>query len=770
MSRLTEKDVTWFLENLELQIEDLERQKEDETIEIYFDTADMLRAVLGLQAFFQDAEEFDEQLFNNDKTLVRCLATSGWLGTIRMLPSHQDEFLSLMNINFGLGSEANYPHRKDIFLEFIKENISSDKSKQIPIHKIGEEIAEDEMVDFVRQIKQQAESAESLFKAFECIGRWQPRLARLIRENSLYLEPEKFKYAEIISSNIFHELKSAFDERRKSENMMNNFADALAVAALIERVKLYKEKKTKKLPRFYVSTRLFRDVIEMAGVGQHLIYREPDRIDSEKSVTSIVTDKCSVLRRADYFIFKAAFGSQSKAHRSQAQTTTFAGMNLYKLHNAVTKIFDARARLMPTAVRSIEIEGRSLNDIIEEVRQFSFLNNIWLRFIKTEDLKKLRDLEEEARILVKKEQVSKAIEATREALEVNVNEYKQVKSIWQELKQSSQVLQARTSKNIAEQIDVFRDLGLLRFSFPERVHRRIEEVLDAILRGGDNEQRVARNWVIIAYYSESNDLDEETDNLALVSAVLWSVEMDKRLIKRLEESLKAGTLKHYSLKMIFAAAIFRSSSNLKRGRHTSDLIEKGRQMLYDLTDEFTYTRERKKRIDLAIGLAYLHFHLWWSLGYRSFWYPPSETTKHEQADEGVQLINQAIDYSKQAYDLLHKDDMIRRVYTLNQYLYYLVMAGGVNRGDEMDNAAASLASYKANRDWWQYRCDDTLARYFHRMAVFATTEEEWKTNMDLAHVHIEEAQRASHGDSEIENYVSIFGVDYNKRRHVSMHI
>jgi len=770
MSRLTEKDITWFLENLDLQIEDMERQQKDgANIEIYFDTADIYDAVLGVQAFFQDEEEFKQSLFNNDKTLVHCLATSGWLGTVMMLPSHQAEFLSLININFGLGSEESYPQRKTKFLEFVKESIGSDRSKQIPIDKIGEDIAEDELIDFVRQIKQQAESAKVLFKAFECIGRWQPRLARLMREKSLHLESHKYNFSEIISSNNFHYLKAAFDERRRSANTMNNFADALAVAVLIERVKLYEEKKTDRLPRFYVSTALFKEVIEMAGVAQQLNYRKSTDTNSAKN-PGILNNPCGVLRGTDYLIFKAAFGSPPKEEQPQAQTKTFAGMDLYGLREAISKILVARQPLTPEAVKSIEIEGRSLNDLIQEVRDFSFLNNIWLQFIRTEDIKKVRDLEAEARDLVKKEQVNKAIKATKAALEVNLSEYEKVKSFWQELRHASHTLQARTSKDASEQLDVFRDLGLLRFSFPARVHDRIEEVLQTILRGGENEVRAARNWVVTAYCSASSNLDEETDNLALVSAVLWSVGMDKKLIKRLEESMKSGRpLRHFSLMIIYAAAIFRSCSNLKKSSHTSGLIERGRRVVEKIAEEFESTDSGQKKVDLAIGLAYLHFHLWWSLGYRPFWYPSSEFTKTDQAEEGKQIIDKAIDYSKQAYDFLPDDDMRRKVYALNQYLFYSVMGNRESSNDEMDKAAATLGSYKSNRDWWQYRFEDTLARYFHRMAIFAGTDDEWKRWMDLAYRHVDKASKESHGDMDVENYVTIFGIDYKKRRNISPH-
>lgn len=758
MNQQIEK-LKWFLENLDLQIEDLERQERDGAeLELYFDTSDIHDAVLGLQAFFQDGGRFDERRFLSDKTLVHCLATSGWLGMIRMLPSHQAEFLSLMNINFWLGTEEayrrEYPRLKRHFLDFVRKNIG-DRS----VSRFGEDIPEEELVAFVEQIKQQAKSAKLLFKAYEGIGLWQSRFSKLMREKALALEKDKFKFAEIVRTDTFQLLKAAFDKRRESANTMNNFADALAVATLIERVKLYPS--TRRLPRFYVSTGLFREAIEMAGVAPQLLYRGVEEDDASEKPSNFLTNPRGVLRGADYFVFKAAFGSRRRADKPGEILKSFGDMNLYELRDAVVNILAAREPLSDAAVDSIEVAGRSLNDIIQEVTQFSFLNNVWLQFIEQADIRELQDLEEEARDLVKQNEVSKAIRATRVALARNVSDYNDVKELWRDLRTAAHELQSRARLNAADPLDIFRDLGLLRFAFPNQARDRIERVLGAILQGEDHEQRGARNAVITAYYSD--DAEAEPDNLALVAAVLWVAGMDAMLVKRLKETLdERGELPHHSLKFVLAAALFRSADAAPRSAPRL-----GDETLSELADEFTHTRDQARKIDLAIGLAYLHFHHWWSLSHRPFWYPPARSVKHDRPDEGRRLVLRAIDYSKHAYDFLHRDDMTRKVYALNQYLYYLVMGGDETREDEIDNAASTLTTYKDNRAWWQYRCDDTLARYFHRKAVTAKTEDAWRQSMADAREHLHKARVKAHGDSEVDNYYSIFSVDALKWRHVS---
>src|SRR5258706_295494 len=82
----------------------------------------------------------------------------------------------------------------------------------------------------------------------------------------------------------------------------------------------------------------------------------------------------------------------------------------------------------------------------------------------------------------------------------------------------------------------------------------------------------------------------------------------------------------------------------------------------------------------------------------------------------------SITYAKSAYDLLSNDHKAKKAYALNQYLYYLVEGGGDDRKKEMFDAARTLLLAEVGRKTWQYRFDDTMARYFHRLACAAKSE------------------------------------------------
>src|SRR5947209_6850682 len=92
--------------NLGLQLEDIALLKKEKIVtEFFFDNADIHDAVLGSRAFYPPFthEGFDVAKFTDKRTLVRSLASSGWLGKIRLLPPHQTEFLGQLNLYFGIG-------------------------------------------------------------------------------------------------------------------------------------------------------------------------------------------------------------------------------------------------------------------------------------------------------------------------------------------------------------------------------------------------------------------------------------------------------------------------------------------------------------------------------------------------------------------------------------------------------------------------------------------------------------------------------------------
>jgi hypothetical protein len=736
MNRTLKQNVIWFLDNLKLQIEDISLEKRGINPEIYFDTGDVRGALLGMESFFNPDRGFDIKTFFEEKTLVQCLASGGWLGAIQLLPPHQAEFLNLLNLDFGVAVEKEPEARAQEFLYRIKV-AGAINNELLSVQQNHEA----NIVEFVRE---HASSAINLFKAVQCIRgvNWQRRLANWRATGRLRLKSVDFNYSTILNSPVFQNIKKSFDLKRP-KTTVNNFADAVAVVLLIYLVSSYKKGETDKIPRLFVPTHLFREAIIDAGVLPLLQYKTDPGTPS------------SVLRDADYFKFISIFRSSPKDFTSGERIDDLDSELelLNELRKQIEDILKAQEPLTPDTVDKIFFSGKPLSLIIQELQQLSFFENVWLPFsakIEAQDaLRELSEVTQQFKSSKYEEAVETAIEETKQALEDNVKGYRLVSSLWTHLEHASTNMHASLRKDPGRPLDVFWDLGLLRFDFPQSTHARISAVLEALFSGDEDAEREARISVVTAYYAYSTHGDsiKKEGDLALAAAVLWVAKMDREIIKLLERVF-AET--HYCLKIVYAAATFRLNQRLKQGENVVELLRK----------EYDETKDKNRCLGLSVGLAYLNFHLWYRLSFGPLWRPlPVVRTKAPQ-EVGHRLITDAINFAKSAYESGEDISFQKYVYALNQYLYYLVEGGDDSQLGQMKVLAEQLADFKGDRSLWQYRFEDTLARYFHRLATSVDSLEKKITLMKIAQRHIEAAGEGPYKDEEVESYRTRFDIQF----------
>jgi hypothetical protein len=736
MATTLRETVTLFLRNLDLQLEDLKLEESDIPVDLYFDTVDASHAVMGMQAFYTPGVGFDRDFFR-EETLVDCLAANGWLGPVQMLPPHQAEFLAGLKLNFGVGrnEEVNPREFAHKFLEAASEvgAISYEASS------LGA-FSREELVQFVRK---HAGSAISLFKAFQCIrgGTWENRLSQLREQGYMLLDPNPLDYISLIHSPEFDKVKQSFDRRRRTKPV-SNFADAAAVVSLISLVRDFNTGKAKRLPRFFVSTPVFQKAVEAAGVDKQLVYETPSGIRGD------------VLRNSNYFVFRQVFRPPVElVDDSHKPRFSPDAVDLHKLRDQISGILETPKDLLRELQR-IKIADVPLDKVILELKEFSFFENVWLPFSAESEMRAaIEELDQIARQLKTVEfqhGVEEGLRATEQALTTNAREYQWVGELWTKLDDAAQTMVRRKAKMTNRATDYFRDLGLLRFSFPKETHEEIGKHLNGLFSGNDVEERHVRTFVIKACYKEYGIPGKNLRELVVTVAALWIADLDAHIIELLD-TIGVDRLPHDSLKTIFAAATFR----IKKG------INQGRLVLEGL--ETKYLRDQKDA-DLAVGIAYLHFHLWKCLEYKAPWRGGVSLFAESMANDGTVLICKAIQYAKQARELLRlardqegkaKADRRKEIYALNQYLYYMIEGGDDSFNERIDAAETELAEYKNNRDLWQYRFDDTLARHFHRKAVSTDDEERWTFLSKSALRHSEQACAAAYGDEEIESYRTI---------------
>jgi hypothetical protein len=190
-------------------------------------------------------------------------------------------------------------------------------------------------------------------------------------------------------------------------------------------------------------------------------------------------------------------------------------------------------------------------------------------------------------------------------------------------------------------------------------------------------------------------------------------------------------------------------------------MERGRKLMKSLAQEFSQAaNDKDKRTGLAVGLAYLNFHLRGLLGFSPAWRPQAESPPKESPEVGDRLLSEAISYTSQAYKTSREVDMQKHVYALNQYLYYLVEGAGDGESDRIKTLANQLGNFKNQPNLWQYRFDDTLARHFHRLAMSVKESKRKLELMDMAKRHIESASLGPYKDETVEIYRTEFDLQY----------
>lgn len=739
-----------FLKNLQWQLEDLEFEQrhrhEGRELRLYFDTADLHGAALGMHAFYSAEGRFLAEKFKRDRALIHCLAASRWLGPIHMLPPHQAEFLSLINIGFGVGVDNDPKGSARRFLRDVKA-LAGEEDGAAPL----EELSEVELIKFVRShARAHARLAINAFKFTMSIrGTWQTRLVNWREHGTLVVSKERgIKYDELINSTEFHRLKHIFDEAR-SDRAVNNFADAVAIMLLVRMVRDFNAGDGHILPRFFVSSSLFREAVEKADLAEELSYKDADG----RSV--------SVMRDDDYFVFKATLLPPPEVTPpAQGQANFFNDPEaLRSVRDRLSEILRAREPLGADAEQDegsdsltreldqITIQDKRLRQVISEIKSFSFLESVWMPFSLENDvrhaLKALGEAADQLDDQKFRSGVDEAIKATKRELEESALAYERVSMLWNDLQVVAAGLRKAAGVSDPRGLDVFRVFGLLRFDLPRETHEPIRHLLDALLSNNPRKEKAALRAVITAFYARRVGGEADPSRLAEASAVLWALKQHDHLIALLKEN---EPLPHHSLLMVYAAALLERLAGDESVAHARAVI--GRyEALYEQAEE------PRQRAAMAVGLGYLYYHLWYGLHYSAPWRSLLPIPADGAEGEGQELINKAINYARRAFDLLPAQDMQKKLYALNQYLYYLVEGGGDERRDEMVMAANTLIFGSYQHDLWQYRFSDTLARFFHREAdAFARDESEWQKNLDKAEDYSKKARNGSPGDPVADTY------------------
>jgi hypothetical protein len=693
-----------FVRLLELQIEDRALNEVGIRIQTFFDASDLRDTVLGMQGYYSRSLGLDRRKFENRAALVHCLAAAGWLGPLEMLPPHQDEFLHGLDLRFGQPEEQVDPEKlAGDFLKSLRLDKDLETLRKISGSNRGE------LLEIVRE---KVGSAADLFKAVSSVaGTWETRLTDWRDRGQIIFGSHEVDLGSILRSHAFIMLREAFGRRRPSLSI-NNLADTLALGIFCELLEKFRSGASESLPIFFCSSSMFHQSVVEA------------ELEEEFSYSSRVTEKLvSTLRGVDYFIYRAIVNPVGPS------STALSSEELGGLLERVQALALA-SQSLEDVLEEMEKEGPHVEDLLRQWEELSFFENIWLPASSSEFTAATKALERATQVFQSQEfrrGVEAAIEETKARLEESASAYRWALQLWTRLEKAVVGLKQRSALS-GNRFDPFLDYGLLRFSLPPESEYGLRIIMRVLAEGDQKAERDALVRTLDLAYSARHREIKSAD-AGVLAGVLWCLGLDAEVIAAFS---KLESSPHVSVDFIQAAAHFRNGAEIQRGLLLLTRLE----TVYASTDP-----DSAGGIALEIGLAYLSFHAYLA----------------SRRQQGTFLEN-AIQYARLASER-RIEDRATHLYSLNQYLYYLVEADRREFEEEMRRAADGMVQASMEILNWQYRFDDTLARYFLRLSEH-TLGETKKMLLEQAISYCDKAMERSLEDLEVAAFKSRLLIEY----------
>lgn len=732
-------DIVGVKKHLEFVLQDRRMSETGVEIGLFFDTADVRRALLGMQNYIEEtgATRVNVDEFRKPYVIADCLLAGGLLGPFRMLPPHQAELLRQLDRSSAFSEPK--PLRLNVD-EFLAE-LGFDSDKPGSVSKLSNK-------DMERFVRAQTERSVEFFKAFECIRfRWWERLKQWQTDSILNTSALAIDYLDLVKKDEFPRLLEEFRQFRKRRTKAilshNNFTDAVSLMMMLELAQKFSSGKSNFLPRFFDPSGSFELVARKAGVLADLSINRPQSFHT------------SVLVGPEYLVYKATFANPSKR---QGSTESIIPEDIY---DAIDSTLKDQDKTWINAVHTKKVSGHRLDIVISDLVNFSFFRNVWLRETAGIQLKDLSERLNSAADLETprfKNTYKTIFKRARKDLEPSAREYRRLGSQWIEMDRGLRVLRSNIfERKDSRPLHVVRDLSLVRFGLSPRAEDRVSELLDDLLDQQLSEDGLSsqQSWhELTRSYFEGQD---DPKHGCVAGAVLWAMGAYESIIELLGPHV--GFDADVSINSLFSASCFSCGEEIARGENAMNHI------IQKYNDFPKRSRKYLPRAEAAIAIAYLHYHLAIVKGHTVPWGAErSVWTPLKDLELAARMLSGAVSFSREAVALLQKYKRILRkeaplrislkeAYALNQLLFYLVERGEEADTDEMYQIAADLPNIRMRTPAaWQPTFDDTLARLWHFFAMrTAKSEKKWTSLIDRA---MSLSKRALDGDPRDKLIVS----------------
>ncbi len=442
------------------------------SIEYYFDTSEVVNMIQGIWAL-DHKYGFDMNRFNSNEMLVYSLAFKNLLGKINMLPPHQDELVYALK-----DSSHIFPPKRDEYHQQLENELFGNlKISDLLIHHT--EINEDSIRNYVQNLQL---CALDLYKTDNVLrfSFWYDRYKYIFeKEKIVLIDNVSYDVYKIMESDNFKEFFRALEKHRGKKERSNNVnvIDAIAFTLFQEKLDAFDQnKKNTPLPIFYAGSNkktylAALDVIENKNL---LTYRHnghsiPAIRRSEYFILNVIYDVIDE-NDPDYTILKDIKDIFEK-HKDKREEL-ISVINKYKYYREIKEgLWD---KITNQFFHKTWLENEGYKDMSDSILDYINYN---------------KETAERVPIIAKKER-----EAITQNLQRQIIKFEWVQETISHLFSFGEVIDARFSDTNG--LDIFRDLGMTRFSFTDEASTNIQKRVTDILDSYKNNEEAYRQRII----------------------------------------------------------------------------------------------------------------------------------------------------------------------------------------------------------------------------------------------------------------------------------
>lgn len=658
----------------------------------YFDTADVRQAVAGVHAYSESGQVTAKAApFKTPDALVWALFVAGDIGAVRLLPPHQAELLALLQYRLYIDDDSQH---QVYVTEFLRH-----------VHSLLEHIhaPEDRLV--------------TRFKAQEAVwSPWRTRLATLLEARILDVDTVRQDYSVLVKTPVFHRLYDCLTDHRPLKSM-NNFADAAALASLLDAAERFRAKRADEVPFFYASSSLFDDVLQQTGYRSKLIVSRGDH-------------EIDLLTSWDYLVVRALFGV---TQQDMPIELTGSAEDLAALFSQTSAASDLRVLALNGGF------ANSINDVVQHLFNYRVYQPSVRRLNIADDKFPVLRVESDER----RHWAADRVQAATSQLRRNTEEFLQLREIWLDVESALDTFAAELRK-IPPGSDPLNIDGLTRFSLPVAAEAKIRDLL---LKLQHNDQADFDDIAYQIYHVFRDPRRAANPMFVPVAALLWVLHLNRHLLALLGE----GPL-HHSLMLLRLATLVREKAQtpiILRLAHELELE-------WEASDG-----DAQKRAELGIGTAYIQYRLAERYGFVAGWRSQGEEPA-EVHQEATRHIRTAIDRARFASSF-NGFSARQQAFAANVHLFYLVEEGSAD-DVVLRQAAAKLIAHRGNSAIWWFGFDDTLARYFFLRYQRETVEDDQTRLMEWSRDRIGAALQVAPHDELVAAFSGYLQLEYDAHR------